>query len=409
MKVIDEIVLAALQARRRAHPYELKRCRVLLAEGAVDAQSVNRSLFATLQTDLERNWQRGWQPAELVRLAKRELTVRHSRLMIDAIAAQLRVYAPVTLDLAWQAQLATMNARVWWANDDQYLDLWAAQQELTRGDAIDDLLDVLYLLRALPVMEQVSAKPGEARPSTATVINFDVDQRMLSRVRALLAKAESTSYPEEAEAFTAKAQQLMARHSIDHALLAAKTGARDAPVTRRIGIDNPYEVPKTLLLQVVADANRCRAAWMKRFGLSTVVGFPADLDSTELLFTSLLVQATKAMTQLNPRPDRYGRNNTRSFRQSFLTAYATRIGERLSSATEEAVASASADVSSAPADGPSLLPVLAARHEAVQKVFEKQFPELTSHKSRVSNREGWASGRAAADRASLHGHQAVAR
>jgi len=75
--------------------------------------------------------------------------------------------------------------------------------------------------------------------------------------------------------------------------------------------------------------------WAKRFAFTTVVGFPSDLDSTELLFTSLLVQATRAMTQAKPTADEYGRNTTRSFRQSFLTAYASRIGERLSAAADE--------------------------------------------------------------------------
>jgi hypothetical protein len=226
---------------------------------------------------------------------------------------------------------------------------------------------------------------------------------MLDRVRALLAKAESTDFPEEAETYTAKAQQLMARHSIDQALLAASAGGGENPATRRVGIDNPYEVPKSLLLQVVAKANRCRTVWHKRFGLTTVVGFPADIDSTEMLFTSLLVQATRAMTALKPRPDRYGRNTVRSFRQSFLTAYALRIGERLNTATEETDREMTTSVG-----GQSLLLVLAARSDAVDDAFTKQFPELTQHSMSISNREGWASGRAAADRAILQSRQAVA-
>jgi hypothetical protein len=226
---------------------------------------------------------------------------------------------------------------------------------------------------------------------------------MLDRVRALLAKAESTDFPEEADAFTAKAQELMTRHRIDHALLVAATGERDQPVNRRVAVDNPYEAPKSLLLQVVAEANSCRAVWAKRFGFTTLVGFPTDLDSTELLFTSLLVQATRAMTQAKPTTDAYGRNTTRSFRQSFLTAYASRIGERLSTATDEVGEEMAGAVG-----GTQLLPVLAARDDAVRDAFEKQFPHLTHHETTINNRQGWASGRAAADRAALHGRQAVA-
>jgi hypothetical protein len=143
--------------------------------------------------------------------------------------------------------------------------------------------------------------------------------------------------------------------------------------------------------------------WAKRFGFTTIVGFASDLDSTELLFTSLLVQATRATTQAKPTTDEYGRNTTRSFRQSFLTAYASRIGERLSAATDEVGQEAAGSSS-----GAQLLPVLAARDDAVRDAFEKQFPQLTRHTTTINNRQGWASGRAAADRASLHGRQAVA-
>ncbi|MFD0595251.1 hypothetical protein ACFQZ4_25280 [Catellatospora coxensis] len=148
-----------------------------------------------------------------------------------------------------------------------------------------------------------------------------------------------------------------------------------------------------MLLQVVADANRCRALNYKDLGLSTVVGFEPDLDAVELLYTSLLVQAVQAMTVANPRADRYGRNDVRSFRQAFLSAYAQRIGERLTEVREEVDAELSA--------GTDLVPVLAARSEAVDAAFEELFPHRVSRTSRVANAAGWASGRAAADRAEL--------
>ena len=338
-------------------------------------------------------------------MARREHTARHGRQMVDAIAAQMRVYAAATVDPRWQAQLIALGAQVWWDHDDHYVDVWGERQNLDRGAAIDHVLDLIHSLQTLPPVEPTGPLPGSAPPAWQAGQSraADVDQRMLDRVRALLAKAESTDFPEEAETYTAKAQQLMARYSIDHALLAAGVGGGDKPTTRRIGIDNPYEAPKSLLLQVVAEANRCRTVWCKRFGFTTVVGFPADLDSTELLFTSLLVQATRAMTPLNPRPDRYGRNNIRSFRQSFLTAYALRIGERLSATTEEVGREMAESFG-----GHNLLPVLAARSDAVDEAFAKQFPDLTSKETRISNREGWVSGRAAADRATLQGRQAVA-
>ena len=128
----------------------------------------------------------------------------------------------------------------------------------------------------------------------------------------------------------------MAKYSIDHALLAAESGRTDEPCGRRIAVDNPYEAPKTSLLTTVAQANRCRSIWSRELGLVTVIGFPADLDAVELLFTSLLVQANHAMLRAGAKRDSYGRSRTRAFRQSFLVSYAVRIGERLSEATGHA-------------------------------------------------------------------------
>lgn len=403
-QLADQIINQAMFARQHDDAAELDHCLSLLITGpggATGLQVVNRALLTYLLRQVEQAWRRGWQPAELVRVARREHAARHGRLMVDLIAAQMRGYAAATVDPRWQSQLASLDAKVWWEHDDHYPTGWGERQGLDRGAVVAVMIDVCFLLATLPPIEQVGPMPGTARP-TRTTSPADLDQRILDRVRALLAKAESTDFPEEAEAFTAKAQELMARHRIDHALLIATTGEREQPATRRVGIDNPYEAPKTLLLQVVAEANSCRAVWSKRFGFTSVVGFPADLESTELLFTSLLVQATRAMTQAKPSTDRYGRNTTRSFRQSFLTAYASRIGERLEAATggvDQELAES--------ADAAQFLPVLAARDDAVRDVFNQQFPELTQQTTTINNRAGWASGRAAADQASLHGRESV--
>ncbi|MDG4768341.1 DUF2786 domain-containing protein [Solwaraspora sp. WMMD406] len=403
-QLAEQIFAQAVHAQNDEDIDERDRCLDLLVTGpggAAGRKVVDRAVLAVLMRAVENAWLRGWQPAELVRAGRREYAVRHGRLVADVIAGQMRSYSAATVDHRWRAQLAAVDARVWWEHDDHFVTAFGEQHGLDRAAVLGTAIDVLHLISVMPPVEHVGPLPGAAAPAPA---QSDVDQRMLDRVRALLAKAESTDFPEEADAFTAKAQELMARHRIDHALLVASRGTTaETPVTRRIAIDNPYEAPKTLLLQVVAEANSCRAVWMKRFGLTTVVGFPADLESTELLFTSLLVQATRAMTQAKPSTDAYGRNTTRSFRQSFLTAYASRIGERLSETTQGVDREAAESTGAA-----NLLPVLAARDDAVRDAFEKQFPELARTTATINNRQGWASGRAAADRASLQGRQAVA-
>jgi hypothetical protein len=349
-----------------------------------------------LQRGVTTAWSRGWQPADLVRHTARRLGPAHERLLVDAIAAEMRGYAATTVDGRWRDQLAAVGARIWWSGD--HAHAWCASEgagpEVLEARA-DELLRHLLALPRLPI---VGPRPGMAVPDA--VRPAEIDQRMLGKVRALLAKAESTEFPEEAEALSARAQELMARHSIDDALLDADLGGTAEPFGRRMAVDTPYDGPKAALLTVVADANRCRAVWHRELGFSTVLGFPADLAAVEMLFTSLLVQATTAMVGAGPRRDAAGRSRTRSFRHAFLNAYASRIGERLREAAGRAAASEPG--------GRDLVPVLAARDRAVDDTVAAMFPNLARGRARtVSNHEGWAAGRAAADLASLNARSEV--
>jgi hypothetical protein len=155
----------------------------------------------------------------------------------------------------------------------------------------------------------------------------------------------------------------------------------------------PYEAAKVQLLTVVASANGVRSVWHDDVGMATVVGLPVDLELTELLFTSLLVQASRALTETG----RAGPSRTRSpsFRRSFLLAYALRIGERLEEARAAGTAQAEADV------GGALVPVLTARAEAVDEATDALFPDLRTVQTRISNAQGWHAGRLAAEHADL--------
>jgi hypothetical protein len=219
------------------------------------------------------------------------------------------------------------------------------------------------------------------------------DARVLDRVRGLLAKAESTEYPAEAEALTAKAQELMARHAID-AILVESGRPAGGPTDLRIDLPAPYAKGKFHLLAAVGAANRCRVVGSARFDWARVVGYPADVEAVEVLFTSLLVQATTAMLAEGAQRDARGRSRTRSFRSAFLLAYAFRIGERLQEVDREATATAAAE-------HPTLLPVLASREEAIDRFVEETFGRLRSTRVSVSNGEGFAAGVSAADAADL--------
>ncbi|MFG3099570.1 DUF2786 domain-containing protein [Streptomyces sp. NPDC048182] len=353
---------------------------LLAADPAADTELARRG-----EEFVAAAWRREWQPADLVRIVRRELGDVHVRLaagLIRAQAARDRPRGP-----RWAAQLA---------------DLPGAPHQAARTDRFSHataLLELYRLLLRLPALEPLEqqGKTVEARP----------ESRALARIRALLAKAEATGYPEEAEALSAKAQELMARHSVDEALLAAHAPAPDAPGARRIGVEAPYEQTKAVLLDAVADANHCRAVWSEAFGFSTVVGFEADLEAVELLYTSLLVQAEAAMTKAEAAQRSGGRKRTKTFRQSFLAAYAHRAGTRLRAVAErttaERAAAGAEGTEGTTGDGAAeLLPVLASRQVAVTERLEAMFPRTTTTRLRgVDDEAGWTEGTRAAERAQV--------
>ena len=222
----------------------------------------------------------------------------------------------------------------------------------------------------------------------------DVDAGVLAKVRALLAKAESTTFEAEAQALTAKAHQLMVRHTIDEALVAGRHGGGEV-TARRVFVDDPYRRAKYLLLSEVARASSCRALLSTTYGFATVFGHRTDLDGVELLYTSLLLQATGGVVHARPSSARAASSQVAAYRRSWLLAFATRVGERLEAASAETVAEARSEL------GDALLPVLAAREDAVERAMNEAAPHTTTMRVTASSGEGYAAGTAAGERASL--------
>ncbi|MCU0268621.1 MAG: DUF2786 domain-containing protein [Acidimicrobiales bacterium] len=342
-------------------------------------------------------WNRGWQPAHLPRAVDRgrsSALVRLTEVLVGIDARRYR-HDPAA-DPRWMAQVPAPPARTDRRAPGELLLAWASRHDLTSRFALGQCLLLHHRLQALPDLELLLDPPdrwGTGPRRTTRRVTGEVDEQSLQRVRALLAKAESTTFPAEAEAFTAKAQQLMTRLSIDRAMLDERTRG-DAPTGLRVTIDDPYAKAKYALLSEVADANDCRAIWSSGLGFATVYGFDPNLDTTDLLFTSLLVQASAAMLDAGRR-SRHRQDRSRSFRQSFLVAFGFRIGERLREAAATAVADASAE------HGRDLLPVVVDRRDRVDEEIARRFPDLGSMTMRVSDSAGAAAGWLAADRADL--------
>jgi len=227
----------------------------------------------------------------------------------------------------------------------------------------------------------------------------DLDQRVLDRVRKLLAKAEHPGTPvEEAQAFSAKASELMAAYAIDQALVEAGLGGSGrsgaaTPIVREIEVDAPYAMPRAVLLDRVARAHRVRVVIGPDAGSGrrrcTLVGFPVDLDIVEVLFTSLLLQASTAMLHASADMAR-----PKAFRRAFLLGYADVIGARLAQVRHQTD-------SEADRGRPGASLVLADRSDKVDALFDREFPHLRRLRMTTTSGGGLTAGRAAGARADL--------
>lgn len=183
------------------------------------------------------------------------------------------------------------------------------------------------------------------------------EDRRLATVRNLLSKAEATEFPEEAEAFFAKASELIGRWAIDEAMLwdGADSGGREMPDELQLVVHGPYLPQKAILIAGVASAHGCRAIRLRgasgsRTEIISIIGFPSDLRWVETLVTSLLLQLTSAM--LSRCPKGVSASDSASWRRSFIVGYAEEVRSRLEK-DRAAAAAARAASTSGMADGDS--------------------------------------------------------
>ncbi len=398
-KVRDFLLAAAAESRGQQFDLDLTAHLCAFHHEVVDLAAEQLIL-----EQVDTQWSRGWQPAELVRQGRLGChSSSAARLVALAIAVDHASRRSVTLHHRWTAQVEALDLPRVQAGLG-LVGQWGREERLDRTEVVAVFADVLGNLLYLPPLDRLVPPPGTGDVAAPSAWFADLyggagreSDPLLGRIRNLLAKAESTTFEAEALAFTAKAQELMTRHAIDAALVQSGAPNRnEQPTALRLPLDAPYVEAKAQLLNTVAQAGRCRAVLHPSLALCTVVGFPADLASVELLFTSLLVQAQSAMDDAAQAAHAGTRARTKAFRSAFLIAYTSRIGERLSQINEAVYAEVEAE------QGAAFLPVLHSRSLAVDEFIADRFGDLVSRKGRRSfDAAGWASGRAAADNAQL--------
>lgn len=130
-------------------------------------------------------------------------------------------------------------------------------------------------------------------------------EKVLRQVRALLDKAASTTYEPEREALIAKADQMMMAYTIEswELEMAKPAGTREKPELRN------YEYGETGDSQVDKNLSDIFYALATHLGIkvgyfgwhkSKIVGYRADLDYLDLLFTNIRLHLA---ANIVPRPD----------------------------------------------------------------------------------------------------------
>jgi hypothetical protein len=217
---------------------------------------------------------------------------------------------------------------------------------------------------------------------------------LLAKVRKLMEKAAATANPHEADAFSRKAAELIARHRLDPEHLTATAGHGEL-VVREIPLGRgAYVRARLALLMAVATSQDARVV----FGttptgtVAYVAGFAAELDLVGVMYHSLHEQAATQMASIR----RSTAAATQRFRRSFLFGYADRMGQLLADTRSDAEAAASVAPSS------SVAVALRERGERIDEFASRTFGRVrTARSPSAAQAGGWKAGASAADRADV--------
>lgn len=216
---------------------------------------------------------------------------------------------------------------------------------------------------------------------------------VLERVRKLFRHAESAGElgnQAEAEAFAAKANELLIQHKLDAAML---DYTEDQP--EEAADVNEYDPRdlfgtktatgwRSVLLNVVTKAHFCRAIRLSS-GRVAVVGAKSDRDVAMYLIDQLLRIAPKLAAKAIPEPLSHWHRTTRRDRNAWLMGFASGVGEKLRQARE------------AVEQNPHALVVLNTANAKTDVAFRQAFPQTQKARSSrfTGSADAYAAGKAA--------------
>lgn len=127
------------------------------------------------------------------------------------------------------------------------------------------------------------------------------------KIRALLAKADSSPYPDEADAFRTKAMSIMMREGLTEDDVADSKSEQFEVVKKYVHVASTIWREAIQLAVVVGEANgavvRMQAYAPKRPAAAVFCGTAAQVELCEVMFTSLILQLAHASRRRTKRED----------------------------------------------------------------------------------------------------------
>lgn len=230
---------------------------------------------------------------------------------------------------------------------------------------------------------------------TTQTASEEIRAKYVDRVRKLLAKAESTTSPEEAETFFAKAHQLMAQWQIEQIEL---RDTSDKVIRHEIRLSSSMPTADVQCIAAIARQFRLEPLYRQYApgcpAAAILFGFESDLDQFLMFWASVELQMVGAMKAQEPRGA--DKNRLRTFRQSFKIGFSSRVAARLREqreATEQKAEKAS----------PGVGLVLVSRRDEVRAAADSASSGRQSRGSLQVNGSAYAAGHRAANTADLGG------
>lgn len=236
---------------------------------------------------------------------------------------------------------------------------------------------------------------------------FDND-KMLAKIRGLLAKADRTDNAAEAETFREKAFELLAKYGIDEAM-ATRGGTTEEDVEGNklkavtFTVRDAYAEERILLIWGIARSLHCAGI---RLDVDKVQiwGVTRHVRRVRFLYDLLHSQMVSEASRARPKnPFAVGLNtmtgdvkNVTQYRADFMLGFSNRVSDRLRA--QEARAAGMYDGTNG---GSEAALMLADDYNRALAAMRKRYPNTSAGKARTGHGEGYGAGQAAGNRADV--------